>query len=143
MAWCLFVNHISFYSLIKLEFQSSLTKASIKWTIWNCFFFVWGIMIKFQISTISYGQPKQLLIQMWLPIHNLDHTRIKRTWNMSAHTSSWNVHATHTKFSHVNDLIFAYFLAFKLLTLSVFTAKFDHKLERHYHQEGPQNPVHP
>ena len=42
---------------------------------------------------------------------------------MSAHTSSWNVHATHTKFSHVNDLIFAYFLAFKLLTLSVFTAK--------------------
>lgn len=30
MALYLFVNHISFYSLIKLELQSSLTKASIK-----------------------------------------------------------------------------------------------------------------
>lgn len=38
---------------------------------------------------------------------------------MSAHTSSWNVHATHTKFSHVNDLIFAYFLAFILLSVSL------------------------
>ena len=52
------------------------------------------------------------------------------------HTGSF-----HMLMFHMLMLIFAYFLAFILLC--VFTAKFYHKLKRHNHQEGPQNPVHP